>query len=138
MMLVRMWSKERRRREPGARALLARLGHVVACVALLLAVAAPLRAQMLLVPMDDTQRNHLKAYGLVYGALKDGQKGEWLLNYRGGAFFLPDLPELRRRAAIAGVVAEQLDGGAVDDVRREIAAGNMDAVPLEKAPTIAI
>ena len=106
--------------------------------AMLLVAASPLRAQMLLVPMDDAQRNHLKAYGLVYGALKDGQKGEWLLNYRGGAFFLPDLPELRRRAAIAGVTAEPLDGGAVDDVRREIAAGNMDAVPLEKAPTIAI
>ena len=110
----------------------------IALVALLLAVAQPLAAQMLLVPMDDAQRNHLKAYGLVYGALKDGQKGEWLLNYRGGAFFLPDLPELRRRAALAGVVTEQLDGGAVDDIRREIAGGNMDAVPLEKAPTIAI
>jgi hypothetical protein len=109
----------------------------MAC-ALFACLARPLAAQMLLVPMDDAQRNHLKAYGLVYGALKDGQKGEWLLNYRGGAFFLPDLPELRRRAALAGVVTEQLDEGTVGDIRREIAGGNMDAVPLEKAPTIAI
>jgi hypothetical protein len=96
------------------------------------------RAQMLLVPMDDGQRNHLKAYGLVYNALKDGQRAEWLLNYRGGSYFLPDLPELRRRAALAGRV-----GRADRRRRRRLAAardrgGNMDAVPLEKAPKIAI
>src|SRR5438128_12582999 len=95
-------------------------------------------AQMLLVPMDDAQRNHLKAYGLVYNALKDGQKAEWLMNYRGGAFFLPDLPELRRRAALGGVSLEAADGATVDRIRREIAGGNMDAVPLEKAPRVAI
>src|SRR6476661_10458836 len=95
-------------------------------------------AQTLLVPMDDAQQNHLKAYGIVYNALKDGQKAEWLLNYRGGAFFLPDLPELRRRAALAGVSIEAEDASAVDGIRREIAAGNMDAVPLEKAPKVAI
>ena len=106
--------------------------------AVVLLVARVAGAQMLLVPMDDAQRNHLKAYGLVYNALKDGQKAEWLLNYRGGAFFLPDLPELRRRAALAGVTIEAEDAGAVDGIRREIAAGNMDAVPLEKAPKVAI
>ena len=66
-------------------------------VALLLvaALASPLRAQRLLVPMDDDQQDHLKAYGLTYNALKDGLTGEWLLNYRGGSFLLPDTPELR-------------------------------------------
>jgi hypothetical protein len=88
--------------------------------------------------MDDAQQNHLKAYGLVYNALKDGQKAEWLLNYRGGAFFLPDLPELRRRAALGGVSLEAADASAVDRIRREVASGNMDAVPLEKAPKVAI
>ncbi len=104
----------------------------------LLAGAAPARAQTLLVPMDDAQRNHLKAYGLVYNVLKDGQKAEWLLNYRGGAFFIPDLPELRRRAALAGVSVEAEDVAQVADVRRELAGGNMDAVPLERAPRVAI
>jgi hypothetical protein len=113
---------------------------VGAFLAALLAVAAvrAASAQTLLVPMDDVQRNHLRAYGLVYNALKDGQKGEWLLNYRGGSYFLPDLPELRRRAVLAGVSVEPLDGGAVADVRRAVAGGNMDAVPLEKAPKVAI
>ncbi|AHG90516.1 hypothetical protein J421_2979 [Gemmatirosa kalamazoonensis] len=111
-------------------------GLVLGAIVLLAARIAG--AQMLLVPMDDEQRNHLKAYGLVYNALKDGQKAEWLLNYRGGAFFLPDLPELRRRAALVGVSVEQEDAGSVDAIRREIASGNMDAVPLEKAPKVAI
>ena len=111
--------------------------------ALLLAVLflmSPLRlpAQHLLVPMDDDQQNHLKAYGLTYNALKAGMKGEWFLNYRGGAFLLPDTPELRRQATLDGVTVEAMDGGTLAGVRAQIAAGNMEAVPLEKAPRVAI
>jgi hypothetical protein len=123
---------------PTARAVSRVLAVLVSLAAVLLGGPSVARAQMLLVPMDDGQRNHLKAYGLVYNALKDGQRAEWLLNYRGGSYFLPDLPELRRRAALAGVSVEPIDGGAVASLRREIAGGNMDAVPLEKAPKIAI
>ena len=118
----------------------ARLVRVPRLLALALVAlgARGLAAQSLLVPMDDAQRNHLRAYGLVYGALKDGESGEWLLNFRGGAFLVPDLPELRRRAALAGVSVEPVDGARVADIRRELAAANMDAVPLEKAPKVAI
>ena len=132
-----MWSRMSHPR-PIGRALPRALAVLVTLVAALLGGATVARAQMLLVPMDDAQRNHLKAYGLVYNALKDGQRAEWLLNYRGGSYFLPDLPGLRRRAALAGVSVEPIDGGAVASLRREIAGGNMDAVPLEKAPKIAI
>ena len=104
----------------------------------LLVLAAPAGAQQLLVPMDDAQGNHLKAYGLTFGALKQGLKGEWLLNYRGGAFLLPDAPDLRRKAGIDGVTIESIDAGEVRRIRGEIATGNMDAVPLEKAPRVAI
>jgi hypothetical protein len=62
-------------------------------------VPARLAAQFLLVPMDDEQRNHLKAYGLTYNAIKDGLRAEWFLNYRGGSFLLPDAADVRRRAA---------------------------------------
>ena len=79
---------------------------------LMLAVAMPASAQHLLVPMDDAQQNHLKAYGLTYNALHDGAKGEWLLNYRGGSFLLPDTPELRRRAALEGITAQPVDDGS--------------------------
>ena len=97
-----------------------------------------MRAQQILVPMDDGQRNHLKAYGVAYLALKTGQKVEWFLNYRGGAFLLPDAPELRRRAALDGVTVQAMNDGAVSAARAEIAGGNMDVVVLERAPKIAI
>lgn len=96
------------------------------------------RAQNLLIPMDDGQRNHLKAYGVTYLALKTGQKAEWLLNYRGGAFLLPDVPDLRRRAALDGVSVEAMSDAAVAAARAEIAGANMDVVVLERAPKIAI
>ena len=54
----------------------------------------------MLVPMDDTQANHLKAYGLTFWALGKGAVCEWLLNYRGGAFLLPDDPVYQREANI--------------------------------------
>ncbi len=63
---------------------------------LLISLARVVPAQHLLVPMDDEQQNHLKAYGLAFLALKDGLKAEWLLNYRGGSFLLPDVADLRR------------------------------------------
>jgi hypothetical protein len=102
------------------------------------AAAAPLAAQHLLVPMDDTQQNHLKAYGLTFFALKAGDKAEWFLNYRGGSFLLPDDPALRRKAALDGVTVSPMDDAALAQARKEIAAGNMDAITLEKAPHIAI
>jgi hypothetical protein len=114
--------------------LLRSLGFAIlfACTA---SVAA---AQHLLVPMDDTQENHLKAYGLTFSALKDGVRGEWLLNYRGGAFLLPNLETLRRKAALEGITAEAIDNATLAGIRGEIASGNMEAIPLEKAPKIAV
>ena len=95
-------------------------------------------AQHLLLPMDDAQRNHLKAYGVTFGVLQDGSRAEWLLNYRGGSFLLVDSDSARRRAALAGVSAELLDGNALQAIRAEIATSNMDAVVLERAPRVAI
>ena len=113
--------------------------YLLAAAVLVIAhVPFTVRAQNLLIPMDDAQRNHLKAYGVTFLALKSGQKAEWLLNYRGGAFLLPDSPDLRRRAALDGVSVELLSDGAIASARAEIAGGNMDAVVLERAPKIAI
>src|SRR6185437_2068607 len=105
---------------------------------LMMLLPAGARAQHLLVPMDDDQADHLKAYGLTYNALKDGAKAEWLLNYRGGSFLLPDTPEMRRRAGLAGVTVVPVDDATLAGIRSEMAGGNMDAIPLEKAPKIAV
>ncbi len=104
----------------------------------MVAATAPLKAQQLLIPMDDAQSNHLKAYGIAFTALTDGVRSEWLLNYRGGSFLIPDLPGLRRSALLAGVSFEALDESRVAGLRRDISDGNMDAVPLDKAPRIAV
>jgi hypothetical protein len=101
-------------------------------------VPARLAAQFLLVPMDDEQRNHLKAYGLTYNAIKDGLRAEWFLNYRGGSFLLPDAADVRRRAGLDGVTVEPMSAARLGAIRAEIAGGNMDAIPLEKAPRVAI
>ncbi len=97
-----------------------------------------LRAQTLLVPMDRSQTNHLKAYGLMYWVLDSGGRGEWLLNYRGGSFFVPDTEGARRKAALLGVTYQAIGGAEEAQIRGEIAGANMEAVILEKATKVAI
>ena len=112
--------------------------RALALLALIAVAVARAPAQHLLVPMDDAQQNHLKAYGLTFGALKSGGRAEWFLNYRGGSFLLSDEPAVRRKAALDGVSFEPIDDATVQRIRGEIVAGNMDAISLEKAPRIAI
>jgi hypothetical protein len=95
-------------------------------------------APWLLVPMDDAQSDHLKAYGLAFRLLERGGRAEWFLNYRGGAFLLPADGATSRDAALAGVTTEALDDARLVEIRGEIGGGNMDAVPLEKAPKVAV
>ncbi|HXE58551.1 MAG TPA: hypothetical protein VNK43_11175 [Gemmatimonadales bacterium] len=96
------------------------------------------RASWFLVPMDDAQSDHLKAYGVTYRLLQRGGRAEWLLNYRHGSFLMPADAATRRDAALAGVTVEPMDDGRVTEIRGEIAASNMDAIPLEKAPKVAV
>jgi hypothetical protein len=108
-------------------------GALAAC---LLAGAAPAAAAHLLIPMDDAQADHLRAYGICYEALVRGARAEWLLNYRGGSFLIEDFEGLADLCVSRGVSAAYLsDPGAVYAV---IEAENMEAVPLTKAPRIAL
>lgn len=100
--------------------------------------AAGSRSPWLLVPMDDAQSDHLKAYGLTFRVLERGLPAEWLLNYRGGSFLLPADSGTARDALLSGVRAEPLDDRGLAEVRGVIAASNMEAVPLEKAPRVAV
>ncbi|MXN91906.1 asparagine synthetase B [Flavobacterium sp. Sd200] len=99
------------------------------------------RASMVLLPMDDTsQQNHLKAYGITYWALDKGLKANWLLNYRGGSFLLPDANDVRRECQIRGVSFEVLSDSEANNILEEISSPsqNMENVLLEKAPKIAV
>ncbi|HEY4322019.1 MAG TPA: hypothetical protein VGM77_12685 [Gemmatimonadales bacterium] len=92
----------------------------------------------LLVPMDDAQQDHLKAYGLAFRSLGRGDRSEWWLNYRSGSFLVPASDAVTHDAALAGVTLEPIDAGAITDIRGQILAGNMESVPLEKLPKIAV
>ena len=113
---------------------------LLTAIAILAVLVLPLRvsAQYLLVPMDAKQQDHLKAYGLTYWTLKQGMTAEWLLNYRGGAFLLPDRAEVQREAALRGVTVEAAGAAAVAEIRATIEQSNMESVILEKAPDIAV
>ncbi len=104
----------------------------------LMGAPAGIHAQHLLVPMDGSQTNHLRAYGLTYAVLEEGEDAEWLLNYRGGSFLLPDTEGVRREAALRGVRVAPVNGGEVAAIRAEMLGGNMEAVPLDTPPRIAI
>ena len=91
-----------------------------------------------LVPMDDGQTDHLKAYGVAFRVLERGGRGEWFLNYRGGSFLLPADSATTRDAQLAGVTLEPLTDRDVLTIRAEIQDGNMDAIPLERSPEIAV
>ena len=102
------------------------------------ASATAAQAQYLLVPMDNAQTNHLKAYGLTYWTLEHKLTAEWLLNYRAGSFLLQDRPDVRREAALRGVSFDPVNASQVAQLRAQIEEGNMESVILEKAPKIAV
>jgi hypothetical protein len=94
----------------------------------------------LLVPMDVSQSNHLKAYGIAYWTLENGVVIEWLLNYKGGSFLMPHLQEIERELKIRGVKYQVVTDGQVASIKAEIANPevNMEVIQLEKAPKIAV
>lgn len=97
-------------------------------------------ATQILVPMDNGQTNHLKAYGIAYWTLENGVVIEWLLNYKGGAFLMPHLQEIEKELKIRGVRYQILTDGQVNAIKTEISNPdvNMEVVQLEKAPKIAV
>jgi hypothetical protein len=104
----------------------------------LLGAAGPVNAQHILVPMDARQSNHLKAYGLTFWTLEQGQTAEWLLNYRSGSFLLPDRPDVRREAALRGVSSELISAAEAARIHAEVEDSNMETIILEKPPKIAV
>lgn len=100
-----------------------------------------LRASFLIIPMDkESQNNHLKAYGITYWVLDNGQKVQWLLNYRGGSFLISDSEILRKECKIRGVSFEVLSNAQAEQILSEIdsPSKNQESVLLEKAPKIAV
>ncbi|HNP50043.1 MAG TPA: asparagine synthetase B [Bacteroidia bacterium] len=97
-------------------------------------------AAFILIPMDETQKNHLKAYGIAYYALQNSVDVQWLLNYKGGSFLLSDITKLEQELTIRGVSFQVIADVQATSILQEIANPevNMEVVKLEKAPKIAV
>jgi len=100
----------------------------------------PSFASRVLVAMDETQKDHLKAYGVAYWVLQHQQEVDWLLNYRGGSFGFQHAPELENELRVRGVSYDVISDAQYNQIVAQIAApdANMDVIKLEKAPKIAI
>lgn len=99
-----------------------------------------LQAAYILIPMDESQKNHLKAYGVAYWILTNNLEVDWLLNYRGGSFMFKQLPAIEKELTIRGVSYSVIADGQAANIIDEISRPevNMDLVKLEKAPKMAV
>ncbi|TNE55841.1 MAG: asparagine synthetase B [Bacteroidetes bacterium] len=107
---------------------------------LLLLTSFQLQASQILIPMDDSQTNHLKAYGAAYWMLEQEVVIEWLLNYRGGSFLCPNATKIEEELIIRNIRYEIIPDGTANTIKNEIANPevNQEIVQLEKAPKIAV
>lgn len=97
-------------------------------------------ASKILIPMDETQSNHLKAYGISYWMLEHDVVIDWLLNYRGGSFMVTHLQSIEEELVVRGIKYEVITDGQSNGIKNLIASPekNMEVVQLEKAPKIAV
>lgn len=98
------------------------------------------KAIHLLIPMDDSQRNHLKSYGIAYWVLQRDVEVKWLLNYRGGSFLMQHSQQIENECMVRGVSYETITDGQASAILNEIARPevNQDAVSMNKAPRVAV
>ena len=95
-------------------------------------------ADRILIPMDYTQNDHLKAYGVAYWCLENKMPVEWLLNYKAGSFLAPNNTDLADLCLLRGVSYDVVSDAQVDLIYKTIETENMEVILLEKAPKVAI
>lgn len=90
--------------------------------------------------MDNTQKDHLKAYGIAYWILSFDQEVEWLLNYKGGSFMVESNPKFEKECLLRGVSYQKISDALALGIYTEIAnpSVNMEVVKLLKAPKVAV
>src|SRR6185369_4383122 len=109
-------------------------------VVFIILAVCKVQAGYILIPMDDSQKNHLKAYGVAYFVLQQNVDVQWLLNYRGGSFMITDISLFEKECTIRGVSFQLIADGQAAAILTEISNPevNMDVVKLEKAPRVAV
>ncbi|HPN37520.1 MAG TPA: asparagine synthetase B [Melioribacteraceae bacterium] len=90
--------------------------------------------------MDFKQTDHLKAYGIVFNHIKEGNIADWLLNYKGGSFMTDYTDNLALKCRIKGIAFDVLSISAANELYALLQSddSNTDVVRLEKAPEIAV
>lgn len=98
------------------------------------------KASYLLIPMDEDQSNHLKAYGIAYWILENKIEVDWLLNYRGGSFLVKHYQKIENELVVRGVGYSVISDAQANQVISSIASpsSNTDVMKLQKAPKIAV
>ena len=101
---------------------------------------ASIFAAYILLPMDENQRDHLKAYGITYWVIDNEVEAYWLLNYRGGSFAFPHNSAFEKECLTRGVSYEIIANGQFNQILQEISNPevNQDAIKLEVAPKMAV
>ncbi len=94
-------------------------------------------AAIVFIPMDKTQKDHLRAYGVVYHAVRDGMKAEWALNYRGGSFIIFD-DNATVKAQEFNITYSIISDSDYETIKTVVDGENMNLVPLEKSARIAV
>ena len=94
----------------------------------------------ILIPMDNKQKNHLKAYGIAYFSLQKKINVDWLLNFKGGSFLINYNREIERVCILRNVSFEIISDDYKNEIIEEInlLGNNADIVKLETYPKIAV
>ncbi len=107
-------------------------------ILILLIIICTVLSAEILIPMDEVQTDHLKAYGVAFEGLKEGLVVKWLLNYRAGSWVIPESSTIESICRVRGVFYEKIGSAQYAAILQEIEGANMDAIVLEKEPKIAV
>ncbi|MDG2138595.1 MAG: asparagine synthetase B [Flavobacteriales bacterium] len=97
-------------------------------------------ASYILIPMDENQTNHLKAYGIAFLSIQNEIKVNWLLNYKGGSFLIKSNDFIEKECKIRNVSYNLIADLQSNKILNEISRNevNQEVILLEKPPRIAI
>ena len=113
--------------------------YIIVLIIMMLALPK-IFAAYILIPMDETQTNHLKAYGVAYWVLERQVEISWLLNYKGGSYLMPYHEMFERECKLRNVSYQVIADVQAEAILAEIAAPgvNMDEMKLQKVPRLAV
>ncbi len=109
-------------------------------IVLLICLSLNTLADKIIIPMDASQKNHLKAYGIAYWVLEQQEEVEWLLNYKGGSFLMNDYENIEKECLLRGVSFSTMSESSANSIKNDIAnpSVNAEVVKLLKVPKIAV